>query len=190
MTDNYNFFERVNSNEATELDMIEHIEAVAKNRDKLKILLSDVKKFDIDLTAEEIVNDMFNIPSHKKISNNFKKFKQLIELELSKKESKKQPNENLHPSIFEDGAFEIFLKWIDHSYNDDPDKKISFIFQKLKTENKLRNTNFKKLSEWANKNNYIDDNTFNKLLSNGSFISPSKILTKGRVNIYNSILGN
>jgi len=190
MTHNYNFFERVNSNEATELDRIEHIEAVAKNHDKLKILLSNVEKFDIDLTAEEIVNDMFNIPSHKKISKNFKKFKQLIELELNKKESKKQPNENLHPSIFEEGAFEIFLKWINHSYNDDPDKKISFIFQKLKTENKLRNTNFKKLSEWANKNKYIDDNTFDKLLSNGSFISPSKILTKGRVNLYNSILGN
>ena len=81
---------------------------------------------------------------------------------------------NLHPSIFEDGGFEIFLKWINAS-NDELDKKISFIFQKLKQENKLRTTNFKKLSEWSFNNKYLNEITYKKLLVDGAFLSPSKI---------------
>jgi hypothetical protein len=95
---------------------------------------------------------------------------------------------NAHPSIFENGGFEIFLKWIDAS-NDELDKKLSFIFQKLKEENKLRTTTFKKLSEWSFENKYLDETTYNKLLISGSFLSPSKILTKNRVELYNQMLG-
>lgn len=98
-------------------------------------------------------------------------------------------NENQHPKIFDDGAFDIFVKWVKNS-NDEQVKSISFIFQKLKKENKLRNTTFKVLSEWAFNNNYLNEESYNKLLTNGCFVSPSKILTKTRLALYNSIIGN
>jgi hypothetical protein len=96
---------------------------------------------------------------------------------------------NKHYSIFEEGAFDEFLKWIIKS-NDEPKKKISFIYQKLKEEDKIRTTNFKKFSEWAYNNDYLDEDTYSELLIDGSFLSPSKILTKGRRELYNQIIQN
>lgn len=107
--------------------------------------------------------------------------------ELSKEVKELEPtNNNPHPSIFEDEAFNVFEKWINTS-KDTQEKRISFIFQKLKKEGKLRNTTFKILSEWAFKNNYIDETNYNKLLVSDCFLSPSKILTKKRLDIYNLI---
>jgi hypothetical protein len=112
-----------------------------------------------------------------------------IELQNNREITEGKGNEviNAHPNIFENGGFEIFLKWIDAS-NDELDKKLSFIFQKLKQENKLRTTTFKKLSEWSFENKYLNETTYNKLLISGSFLSPSKILTKSRLELYNSII--
>ena len=104
------------------------------------------------------------------------------------KNTSKEKVINLHPSIFEDGAFEIFETWINKQLEPNPIKNISFIFQKLKDENKLRTKDFKGLSNWALENKYIEQNTFNILQTNGCFLSPSKILTKGRIKTYNSII--
>ncbi|MDO6736502.1 hypothetical protein [Wenyingzhuangia sp. 2_MG-2023] len=105
-----------------------------------------------------------------------------------KKNTSKEKVTNLHPSIFEDGAFEIFETWINKQFEPDPIKNISFIFQKLKVENKLRTKDFKGLSNWALDKKYIEQNTFDILQTNGCFLSPSKILTKGRIKTYNSII--
>ena len=98
-------------------------------------------------------------------------------------------NSNPYPSIFEDGAFEIFKKWMDIS-NDNEYKNISFIIQKLKEENKLRNTNYKVLSKWANENGFLSNKYYEILNIEGCFVSPSHILTKNRLQLYNSILSN
>lgn len=98
-------------------------------------------------------------------------------------------NENPHPQIFEDGAFEIFNKWLDIS-NDKQDKRISFIIQKLKQEGKLRKTAFKDVVVWAYQNNFIEESNYNKMLIKGFFHSPSQILTKGRLELYSTIKHN
>lgn len=90
--------------------------------------------------------------------------------------------------IFKNGGFEIFEKYLSIDTGDNLKKKISFIFQQLKKEDKLRVTNFKILSEWAYNNRFIDKCTYGFLLQDGCFISPSKILTKGRTEKYNLML--
>jgi hypothetical protein len=100
-----------------------------------------------------------------------------------------ESDSELYPSIFEKGAFEIFKIWMNISNKDRTDQKISFIIQKLKKENKLRKTNFKDLSEWAYNNNYLNEGAYANLLEKGYFLSPSKILTKSRLELYNSIIG-
>lgn len=99
-----------------------------------------------------------------------------------------EKTQNKHPAIFEDGAFDNFNKWIGLPHNERHDQKISFIFQKLKKENKLRNTTFSVLSKWAFDNEYLDKENYTKLKVNGCFISPTKILTKTRLDLYNSII--
>ncbi len=150
----------------------------------LEILKKEIKNNDIKI----IDNLPFETPD---VTNDFLNWidKQLINIQLKENTKQKVSNENLHPKIFENGAFDIFVKWVNKS-NDEQIKSISFIFQKLKKENKLRSTTFKVLSEWAYNNKYLDEENYNKLLMDGCFISPSKILTKSRLALYNSITGN
>lgn len=108
---------------------------------------------------------------------------------LRKFESFSTDKNNPHPVFFEPGAFEIFKKWMEKS-TDEPVKKISFIFQKLKDESKLRNTNHMEFSEWAFNNSFIDRETYNFLFEKGGFDSPTKALTKGRMKLYGSIISN
>lgn len=99
-----------------------------------------------------------------------------------------QPNP--YPDIFQDKVtYDIFKKWIDiNKDGKKPHKEISFIFQKLIKENKIRRTNHMVLSEWAYLNKYIDKETYDYLLIKGGLDSPHKILTKGRIELYNSII--
>ena len=125
--------------------------------------------------------------------------KHFFEKEIDKNEYKKlkgnlQGNgnptliENKHPDIFKDNGFEIFLKWNELS-KDEPIKKFSFIFQKLKSSeiNKIRNSKFKILILWLKDNNFIDVEIHKNLFERGYFDSPKKILTYARNDLYNSI---
>ena len=93
---------------------------------------------------------------------------------------------NPHPRIFEDGAFIIFKLWMQKS-KDAQDKKISFIFQKLKDENRLRATDFTRLSTWALENDYLDQDSYDKLYERQHFDQPSKIFTSKRLALYDAI---
>ena len=73
------------------------------------------------------------------------------------------------------------------SKEEDYNKKLSFIFQKLKEEDKLRKTDFKSLLSWSLENGYIEEEVCQKMFEIGSFHSPSKILTKGRKELYYTI---
>src|SRR5690554_228844 len=117
---------------------------------------------------------------------NIKKNKQIRNHEIISPMNKN----NSHESIFENGAFDIFQKWMNTNINEDPKKKISFIFQKLKNENQIRNSNFKDILNWLEANNYLDKEIIIPFREDGYFISPSKILTKSRIAIYNSIIAN
>jgi hypothetical protein len=154
--------------------------------DEVKLILRDnfhiyILKSPLKKQIKKTINILENSINHAETFNK-KDSDSLVEINKVEKINK-------HFSIFEDGAFEKFIEWINRS-NDQPRMKISFIFQKLKEEGELRNTNFKKLSEWAYKNDYLDKDTYQELLLAGSFLSPSKILTKGRITLYNSITGN
>lgn len=97
-------------------------------------------------------------------------------------------NNNPHPDIFTDKeTFEIFKKWMGKS-QDESTKKISFIVQRLKQDDSLRKTNCKELSQWAFENQFIDQDTYDLLLERGHFDSPNKILTKKRLEQYDSLL--
>lgn len=96
---------------------------------------------------------------------------------------------NPHPTIFVDGAFEIFQLLINKFSDKTEYQKISFIVQKLKAEEKLITTNCKKLSHWLLENSFIDKDTYNQININNYFISPAKILTQKRLDLYNSIIG-
>ena len=94
---------------------------------------------------------------------------------------------NPYPLIFKDGAFIVFKKW-NESSNEPLDKKISFIFQKLKQDNRLRATDFKRLSTWALENDYLDKDSYDKLFERGHFDQPSKIFTSKRLALYDAIM--
>ena len=102
----------------------------------------------------------------------------------------KPPIKNQHPSIFEDNAFDIFLKWLEISKDKVDMKKISFIIQKLKSLDKIRNSNFKYITQWLKDNDFIDEKTRQDFIVVGSFDAPSKILTKARNNLYDTISTN
>lgn len=95
-----------------------------------------------------------------------------------------------YDAILDDVGFQIFEKWMENSDEEDPLYKISFIIQQLKKEGKTRNTTFRFVLGWLHKHNYIDDKVKTDFLVNGSFLSPSKVFTKTRLRIYNSILNN
>ena len=100
------------------------------------------------------------------------------------------PIKNPHPAFFEDNGFDIFLKWLEISKDEVAMKKISFIIQKLKSLNKLRNSNFKDITQWLEDYDFIDKKTSQDFIDVGSFDSPSKILTKARNNLYDTISTN
>ena len=102
----------------------------------------------------------------------------------------KPPIKNQHPSIFEDNAFDIFLKWLEISKDEVAMKKISFIIQKLKSLDKIRNSNFKYITQWLKDNDFIDEKTRQDFIVVGSFDASSKILTKARNNLYDTISTN
>ena len=102
----------------------------------------------------------------------------------------KPPIKNQHPSIFEDNAFDIFLKWLEISKDEVDMKKISFIIQKLKSLDKIRNSNFKYITQWLKDNDFIDEKTRQDFIVVGSFDASSKILTKARNNLYDTISTN
>ena len=102
----------------------------------------------------------------------------------------KPPIKNQHPSIFEDNAFDIFLKWLEISKDKVDMKKISFIIQKLKSLDKIRNSNFKYITQWLKDNDFIDEKTRQDFIVIGSFDASSKILTKARNNLYDTISTN
>src|SRR5690606_33890950 len=98
---------------------------------------------------------------------------------------------NPYPDIFKDDGFEVFSKLIKLPFDENrPDQKISFIFQKLKQEDKLRNTKFLDLVGWGVNNKFIDNSheKIKELLINGYFHSPSKIFSKSRLALYDSII--
>ncbi|MDB0599873.1 hypothetical protein PL373_01635 [Tenacibaculum maritimum] len=187
---------------APKQDELDKIEAFAKIKDKSE-KLSLISKLQRDLRKKGVKIDCFN-EIKKEIKNLYEDV-----LEINKSETLKQKEflsdlntptlektnkinkENkLHQSIFEDGAFSIFLKWIEINKQDKQFKSISFIFQKLKEENKLRNTTFKVLIEWTYENEFIDYENYKTLTDAGSFNSPTKILSKGRLNLYSTIIDN
>src|SRR5690606_36353954 len=91
---------------------------------------------------------------------------------------------NPYPDIFKDDGYEVFSKLIKLPFDETrPDQKISFIFQKLKQEDKLRNTKFLDLVGWGVNNKFIDNSheKIKELLINGYFHSPSKIFSKTRL---------
>lgn len=101
--------------------------------------------------------------------------------------------DNDSQDVFKDNAFEIFSKWMQSPIDANRmDQKISFIFQQLKKENKLRVNSFKSTYDWAIRNNFINvkDKSVQKLFDSGCWISPNKILTKSRITFYNSLLLN
>ena len=69
-------------------------------------------------------------------------------------------------------------------------KKISFIIQKLKSLDKIRNSNFKYITQWLKDNDFIDEKTRQDFIVVGSFDASSKILTKARNNLYDTISTN
>ena len=96
---------------------------------------------------------------------------------------------NQHPEIFNDGAFEKFEKWINLS-DDEPYKKFSFIFQRLKMDNELRKDSFKETLNWLYENEYINPETYSSFIIKNNWISPSNILgkeTSNRNTLYYSI---
>lgn len=97
---------------------------------------------------------------------------------------------NTHPDIFKDGVFEIFENWILAS-KDEPYKKFSFIFQRLKKDEKLRKHSFKDTLEWLYKNEYLNHDTYQVIIIKDNWISPKNILGKEdshRNTLYQSII--
>lgn len=107
--------------------------------------------------------------------------------QLLSKSSSIEIIKNPHPSIFEDGAFDIFYKWMKDSKEDEI-KTISFIFQKLKKDNLLRKTGAKELLKWCYEHNFINKSNYDNMIVQGYLTSPSKILTSGRLGRYNTMI--
>lgn len=158
---------------------LKKIKGMAIAKDKM-VKLSFLNKLQIDLVKPGIeLNEIESI--EKEIDTLF--------VDIFDLESKPNKVENPHPSIFADGVFEVFEKWIETT-KEMPQKSLSFIFQQLKTENNLRLTNFKDLLNWSNDNGYIDKVNFDRMMLEGCFVSPSKILSKGRKSQYQTMLDN
>lgn len=112
-----------------------------------------------------------------------------VEYNLKKKKVPTPQVENIHPKIFENGVFEIFEKWIEIS-TDNSYYKLSFIFQKLKQDEQLRTTAFKPLLSWCSENEIFTDEDYGDILIRNNFVSPTKVLTKGREKEYQTMLDN
>ncbi|MCG8806628.1 hypothetical protein G1K57_00435 [Tenacibaculum finnmarkense] len=166
----------------------------AKKLNDLKVLFEDeLKQLDIEIEDNLLLEDFYDFVD--------------IELEKNKPEKTLLPNhlekekhfnrfvygiiikeKNIHPDIFKDGAFEIFTKWMEISNNDKQHRKISFIIQKLKQENKLNTTVSKILIEWLNNNNYIDKKVYADFFKiKYDFVSAKNVFSKGRLALYNTI---
>lgn len=111
---------------------------------------------------------------------NINELQEIVNIDNSKQ------SKNKHADIFKDNGFEIFLKWIEIS-NDEPYKKMSYIFQKLNSLSKISDSNFKNTTKWLIENNFIDEKVSQTFFIKGAFISPSNILLKGRNTIFNTI---
>lgn len=89
--------------------------------------------------------------------------------------------------IFLGNGFDVFHEYMNEHIPDSQLYKISFIVQKLKEEGKMIVTNSKQLTIWANDNGYLDNFTYERLLIDACFLSPSKVLTKNRLKRYNEL---
>jgi hypothetical protein len=111
--------------------------------------------------------------------NSLSSLKEIIQkriVELQETDNSNQfKNDNKHADIFKDNGFEILREWLKISKKDEPIKKVSYIFQKLKSLNKIRNSNSKNFMLWLKENNFIDADTYSTLYENG-FVSPNNIV--------------
>lgn len=89
--------------------------------------------------------------------------------------------------IFLGNGFDVFHEYMNTHILDSQLYKISFIIQKLKQEGKMGITNCKELTIWAKDNGYLDNFTYERLLIDACFLSPSKVLTKNRLKRYNEL---
>tara|TARA_B110000902_G_C14200661_1_gene547607 strand:- start:307 stop:1056 length:750 start_codon:yes stop_codon:yes gene_type:complete len=174
--------------------VLENINTKLKNI--ISLMIFTVKKYEaLDIKEYENLYDFYReliafflLKIYNDLTFSTSDFYSIIPKIFSLEDEKKKINET-HPAIFEDGVFEIFKKWIEIS-KETPNKKLSFIFQKIKKDNLLRKSTFKDLINWASKNNFIDDESYIEMLELGHFVSPSKILSQGRLDKYQTMLEN
>ena len=168
-----------------------------EKRDTINIQkdINNLNLYDFGIPLLTITNNQYKGHLYYKdfefISNTVKELSICVDEELNdleKREVKESQKDNLHPDIFKDNGYDIFLKW-DKICKDEPIKKYSFIFQKLKSKeiNRIRNSNQKNFMLWLKVNNFIDNETYQKLFERSYFDSPKKILTYGRNEIFNNI---
>lgn len=98
--------------------------------------------------------------------------------------------ENPYPDVFKDRyAFTVFSKWIEKSKEDREPLAISFIYHWLKEEGLLT---FKDKSQafvlWANKANFIQEETVRKLYEEGGVRTKTKSFAKKRQTLLKIIL--
>ena len=132
-TSSINFYECVIKGLVCELDILNFIDEATKNDlSKLETLQKDLEEFEINFTAQEVVESYFSEKVHHSIamSEKFNKFKEIV---LSKIEGAKtnlpqqhetitlngsnQLHPNFNPNLWNRDCFELFKYLFDNYYS-------------------------------------------------------------------------
>lgn len=171
--------------------------------DEINLIHDDISKFSINIKSLDIrglLDYQINLtmlifynktlPQENQNKLKFKIFRiKNFRDELIKLEQKKRGKENQYPDIFDcenNNAF-ILFKIYSRRHIIETVKDYSFIFQKMLSENLIRDTKHKTFIKWLKRNNHIDDSEYNKLMIEGSFISLPKSENYNRLHNYNFI---
>jgi len=166
--------------------MIEFFDIYEVSNKFQKHFFLNIDKFlNLEIEKKEFINYILDYD----YINDTSKFKKDIKYLKNKIESKITHKDNLEvesKDIFKSNGIDLFLKW-EEICKEEPRKKYSYIFQKLKELEKLRKTDLKSISSWLYEKSYITKDIYGDFLVLNYFITPKNILSKGRNRLFDTI---
>lgn len=185
------FFKNVNKNLVSELDIINFIDERTENElSKLELLKKDLETFEVNFSANEVVESLLNnkVYPSKSISDLFEKFKEIVLVKIEKKQTQSvlENQQNPFPSIFtgiDDKTFNLF-KTFTKEHNIDPYIDFSFIFQQMKYNGYILDIKHVKFMDWLKEYKYINENEYSKFKIEKSLRSLKKCAFGTRLDLY------